>query len=62
MESLGLLSMSCFFSLLGACHKHCTLLHPNVVSVNWLGCEVGKWIQVQLVITIYLHLSFIQKR
>ena len=36
LGSLGLLSMSCLFSLLGNCNKHCTFLHYNLGSVNWL--------------------------
>lgn len=34
---------SCFMP----CNKHCTFFHHNLVSVDWLCCTVGKWIQVK---------------
>ena len=31
-------SISCPHSLFGSCNKHCTFLHHNPVSVDWLYC------------------------
>ena len=39
--------MSCLFSLLGTCSKHCSFLHYNLVSVNQLHNEAGKQNEVQ---------------
>ena len=46
-KSLGLLNMSCLFSLLDTCSKHCSFLHCNLVSVNQLHNEAGKQNEVQ---------------
>ena len=42
----SLLSLSCLFSLLGACNKCHTFLHHNLGSVNWLSCAGCEWTQV----------------
>ena len=46
---VGLLSISYLDSLLGACSKHYTCLHHNLVSVNWLHYAqvkpVHRWTQ-----------------
>ena len=28
------------------CKKHCTFLHHNLVSVDWLCCTLGEWTEV----------------
>ena len=48
LVSSVLLSMSCPFSSLAPWNKRCTFLHQKLVSVNWLCCTVGMWIQALL--------------
>ena len=44
--NLRFLSKSHLYSLLAACNKHCTFLHHNPMSVNWLCCMVDEQTQM----------------
>ena len=46
LGEFGPFEPSCWTPCLVPCNPHCTFLHHNLVSVDWLCCNVGERTQV----------------